>query len=525
MTGRRLVVAALVAVLSMGAMAGPASAHAVLISSDPAPDEMLGDGPDRVVLGFNEPISVASDPVVVLDPFGTQLDGAAVEVVGNDLVAVVPPIAIDGSYTVGWRVISDDGHPISGAFLFHVQEATLREPLEVDFGGSSLGADVLRALGITVALGGSVLVGLSLLTGRRRPWQPWLLVVGGAVLVLVGSLVGVGGAVGESFQVVLDTTMGSASAAAVLVAIAGLVVALTIPPLTTPSRVAQLGVVAAAVVFVGLSGHAVSLPPVARSAPATVLHVLAAVVWLVVLLRLVRVLGDGRGHPDPARVGVQATTPWALASVVVLAVTGAVLVADRVPFDEMLTSGYGQLSLVKSALLVVAVVLAALNRFRFAPRLADDVSDPDGGSAVPALRRSVRLEVVVVALALVAGSAVAQVAPPSASTLDVVVERATFGDGEVELSVEPLRRGTNEIHVIAFGDDGRLMAELDDLRVELYLPDRDFGPLTPEIQPVTGGHIVSFADVPLRGDWEFIVTARKGRFEELRAVFEVPVEN
>ena len=60
-------------------------------------------------------------------------------------------------------------------------------------------------------------------------------------------------------------------------------------------------------------------------------------------------------------------SPWGMGAVVVLAASGTVLVVDRVGLDDLVGSTYGRVALVKVALLVGAVVLAARNRWSIAP--------------------------------------------------------------------------------------------------------------------------------------------------------------
>jgi hypothetical protein len=244
-------------------------------------------------------------------------------------------------------------------------------------------------------------------------------------------------------------------------------------------------------------------------------HVAAALVWLVALWWL---LGRARGGADGDGVLAAARrgSPFGVVAVLALAATGLVLVWERVPLDELVSSNYGRLSLLKLALLGVAVVLALRNRLRILP--AGDVGR---------LERSVRAEVVVLALALVAGTALAQVPPPEGGAAEPAggdfVERVAFGEGQVELLIEPGTRGTNEIHVTALGPDGRLMEGADDLALSMSLPSADIGPLEPEMQRITTGHSVAYAEIPLAGAWEMRVTSRPSRFEELRADFMVPI--
>lgn len=512
----RCLLATLGVAVALVVLAGPAGAHAVLIASDPAADALVDSPPSEIVLRFNEGVESTADAVRLLDPSGAEVAGVTSRAEDVTVRAELPKLDEDGSYTVDWSAVSADGHPIRGAFLFHLRERTLDAPVDSVTGGTPPAATALRALGATLALAGLVWVFASSFLGRR-PRARWVPVVLGSVLGLLGAVVAVGESFSASFGVVVDTTSGRMCLVATVVAVLGLVVS-WIPR----AGQVELALAAAATVAVAAQGHAVSLPPVAVSAGLTIAHVVAAVAWATALVWLDRT--SRSAEPDRLQRTVRKLSPWGMGAVVVLAASGTVLVVDRVGLDDLVASTYGRVALVKVALLVGAVVLAARNRWRIAPALSGEDTRDD---AVRRLRRSVRAEVVVLALALVAGALLAQVSPPEDAggppAGGSFEQRAAFGDGEVELTVDPGKRGSNEIHVTALGADGRLMDGVDDLSLALTLPSDGVGPLKPEMQQITTGHAVSYAQIPLAGNWTILVTARPSKFVELRATFTVPI--
>ena len=488
---------------AMAVFAPAAGAHAVLVASEPAADALLEAPPTQLVLNFNEGVSVADDAVRLLDPAGDAVDGVTASASGATLRAELPTLTQDGSYTVNWSAVSADGHPVRGAFLFHLRERTLDEPAAAADSGTPLSAGLVRALGAATSIAGLVWVLACAFTARRHRAR-WVPVVAGALLGLIGAVMAAGGSWSGALGVVADTTSGRMG----IVALAGALVGAVVSRFPRAHQV-ELAVASASVVAVAAQGHAVSIPPLARSVGLTVVHVAAAVAWGTALVWLERRTRDtDRGGVDPETV--RRLSPWGIATVVLLAVSGALLVVDRVGVDELASSTYGRLSLVKVALLVVAVTLAARNRRLDVARLGP----------------SVRAELAVLAVALLAGAALAQVAPPDTAGAvpgGAFSERVAFGGGQVELTVEPGRRGTNEMHVTALGPDGRLMEGIDDLTLSLTLEPDDVGPLEPQMQRITTGHSLTYAEVPLAGDWTVQVTARQSTFTELRARFTVPI--
>ncbi|MCB1258379.1 MAG: CopD family protein, partial [Microthrixaceae bacterium] len=228
-----------------------------------------------------------------------------------------------------------------------------------------------------------------------------------------------------------------------------------------------------------------------------------------------------------------------MVTVAALAGTGIGLFALRMPMDQLLGSAYGIIGSIKIILLSMAVVLAWQNRNTMALRKdtptgaeveQDEVDLETSHRNALDLRRfkaTLRVEVVLVSVALLLGTVLAQVSPPGLdpATGGYFGQKLPFGTGKVELTVEPGKRGVNEIHVTALGSDGRLMADIDDLKLELHLPEKDLGPLVPSLQVITRGHSYTFARIPFGGDWKFTVTATVNRFDELSATFDVPIAN
>ncbi|MGN9841758.1 copper resistance CopC family protein [Nonomuraea sp. H19] len=100
----------------------PAQAHNVLIGSDPADGAVLGASPERVTLVFDQTVRQGYAQVGVTGADGSAwADGAAV--VSAEKVSVkVKPLKAGSSYVVGYRILSADGHPITGKITFRLSE-------------------------------------------------------------------------------------------------------------------------------------------------------------------------------------------------------------------------------------------------------------------------------------------------------------------------------------------------------------------------------------------------------------------
>lgn len=105
--------------------AQPASAHAGLTSSDPADGSVVTEPLDRVALTFTEAPLAGLDAglrIEVTGADGTSASRGDVTVDGTTMSTAVD--LEDGAYTVLWRYLSPDGHPIDGSFGFEYRVPT-----------------------------------------------------------------------------------------------------------------------------------------------------------------------------------------------------------------------------------------------------------------------------------------------------------------------------------------------------------------------------------------------------------------
>ncbi|WP_433801463.1 copper resistance CopC family protein [Actinomycetospora sp. CA-084318] len=115
---RSALVAALIGLLALLG-AGPAAAHDVLEGSDPADGSQVATAPSRVTLTFGEAPTPNTATITVVGPDGTtHYESGAATSDGEQISVGVAPLGAAGRYEIGYRVVSSDGHPISGALSF-----------------------------------------------------------------------------------------------------------------------------------------------------------------------------------------------------------------------------------------------------------------------------------------------------------------------------------------------------------------------------------------------------------------------
>ncbi|WP_241249455.1 copper resistance CopC family protein [Rhodococcus sp. X156] len=98
--------------------AGPASAHSYLVSSDPADGAEVATSPAQVALTFNEPLQPAFGSVSVVGPDGNQWSTGSATITGSTATVALTELGPAGRYTVAYRVLSADSHPVTGTVSF-----------------------------------------------------------------------------------------------------------------------------------------------------------------------------------------------------------------------------------------------------------------------------------------------------------------------------------------------------------------------------------------------------------------------
>ncbi len=98
-------------------------AHAILVKSQPAKDEIVATAPKQIDLWFNDAVRSEYKALAVIDAKGARVDKHDVEqslTDGSHLYAGVEDLP-PGVYTVRYRVVSQDTHIVTGKFEFTVK--------------------------------------------------------------------------------------------------------------------------------------------------------------------------------------------------------------------------------------------------------------------------------------------------------------------------------------------------------------------------------------------------------------------
>lgn len=109
-------------------MAAPAAAHDDIVAASPAAGSSIGVGPNEISLTFSGEILTETSAVVieVIAPDGQNVAVDPPQIDGTTVTQGLAPEQAPGLYTVRWRVVSSDGHPISDEYTYTLEALTLQ---------------------------------------------------------------------------------------------------------------------------------------------------------------------------------------------------------------------------------------------------------------------------------------------------------------------------------------------------------------------------------------------------------------
>lgn len=539
----RLAVLALLVTAALFGAAGPATAHAELVSTDPAEGAVLTEAPDEVTLTFSEPVRLGADAVGTYDAGGRLLDSAA-RAADKVVTIDVPDDLAEGSYVVTWRVISADGHPVAGSLSFSIgAPSAVVEAPEVKTTPAWVNriGDLLQGVmyvGMFVAAGLTAFACLLLperhrLDRVRRQLRGTVRIASVVAGVAVAATVPLAGLdkLGQSlgdvrFGTVSPDLVGSELLAAGLLVLGLALCSFTLPltPTGTAWRRAPLVGVALAVISPAVVGHNRSYSPTPLLTVTDVLHVAAGAVWLGGLLGLVLCLVALAGRE---RVAAELLSRFSSTAAILLGLVTACgsLLAWRLvgSWDNLFGTTYGRLLLVKIGVAAVVGMVAAWNRFVLLPRAQNAVGDTDRRQVATLLRTAVGVEAaLLVGLLMVTGFLVhkpprGEAATAVAQPTGVVAE--TAGDIRVLAVLNPRRVGSNTLTVQLQDAQGEPWEPPTPPEVSVSSDSVDLGTLP--LTAVDSGTYTADVVLPTGGSWTVRVSVKISEFDNPVSTLEI----
>jgi copper transport protein len=514
--------------------ASPASAHAALVASDPQNGSVVPDAPNKITLTFTETVQLVQGKIQVLGPDNKRADQGDPQSAGDTVTIPLRSGGGRGTYLVSFRVISADSHPIGGTVTYSVGAASTA-PTGIDTAQAvdpvvRVLIPVGKYLGYAglVLLVGPVLVLALLWPHRLSRRGPARLIYSGIGLILGSTLLGLWlqgpyaegtglfGASVSNFRDVLGSTYGAVMLVRLGVILAGTVL---LRPLLKGSGgeskadLALLGVLGvAALATWPLTGHPTASPVAGVSVVVDAIHLASMSVWLGGLVMLVAFLLPRANERELGAI-LPIWSRWAATAVASLLIAGTVSALIEVAtFKGLVSSAYGQLILVKIALAVGVISVAAVSR-----RLVRNRSAESGPKV---LRRMVFAELGVTAVILGVTAALVQIPPPrtaqaaGTTTTDTTITQTITNDSmALQVDIFPATVGNNSIHLYAYTPENKPLPVVE-WTATAALPAKGIEPIEVPLLRITDFHAIGDIALPQAGEWTFKFTVRTSDIDQ-----------
>ncbi len=467
----RVLVGAALASALLAVAPGTASAHNELVSTDPADGAALDTAPPSISFTFAAEVPLTSATVTVIDQAGVRTEVPDLEHGATTSVLVAPlPALPGGEVTVRWRLVSDDGHPLTGRVVFTLPAAAApATTAPTATAGSTVPVTPTTApvVGADAADGGSEVVAVPVADdggGGTPGFVRWFLRYGSylaimlvVAVVLTDRWVWPGVAARAPFTAVVDASLLAVTVLAGLqllvlasdfsgaspwaafgdldralqtdagfglalrMLLAAVVWLLLMRMTIVSEQVRWTAVGGAGILLLGTwawAGHAKSQRWPELGVPVDIVHHAAAALWIGALAIVGVVAMRVLPADERARV-LGRLSATAMLSVVVIVATGVAQTVRLVGSPtSLLDAAHGKYLVAKLVVLAAMLALAAANR----RRLAAPTSRPGGMSNATAalMRRSVVAETAL-GLVVIAITASMVVASPAAPRDDVTV--------------------------------------------------------------------------------------------------------
>lgn len=382
-------------------------AHATLIESIPKQNSVNQNPPNAIILNFNERLENGLYHIRVYDHTGMSVtnNDARMSKDQQQLNLELPTLR-EGSYTVSYRVISADGHPISASYVFHIGDESVAsgqsESMQHEHQGTRFGIyDIaLYTLKAWYYLSMILLAGMLLwMAGKPASISTsnlssqWLLHL--KLSFLLSLLIWIGlqlpGLIEvwsiNEFVSLLNTSLGRLWAIHLAAALLGFV-------MLRRNRYIDISYALILLAAKATSGHSAATEFIWASMSLDMIHLLAAALWSGGLLIII---ANWKRQRTQALTFLPTFSQFAWISIVGLSLTGVLITFFLIPsLDYLLYSAWGIALLIKTALVFIVIIVAALIRNQWKRR----ETGPEGW----ALTADFSLAAIIIAVAAVLSS-------------------------------------------------------------------------------------------------------------------------
>ncbi|EHG1759645.1 TPA: copper resistance CopC/CopD family protein [Listeria monocytogenes] len=457
------------------------SAHAYLENSNPADQSHIQTAPEKVTLVFNEEIEADFPLIEVKDSSGKQVETGKTTVSkkNNHMVEASLPADLKADvYSVSWRVVSADGHAVTGIISFKLGDTKATfQAAEVPSSGTDLQISSIQKailyIGFSLFIG-VLLFGLGLyprkeqitekISGRLKKVTWIALALLGVALFMqlfIQTSITTGVSISESFGpsklvAFLTTKTGyiwtSELIVWLLLAIFTIMMFFKKKQWSWFSLLTESALIGYLIFAKAQNGHAAASADKIVSITADMLHMIAASVWVGGILVLLFVLPrTGKAREVWSRFAIVAII--AVASILVSGLLMAVMNIGQMA--NLFTTNYGKILLFKIGLFLLMALLG----------LGHYIYIKLKNQRLPF--KTILMELIIGTIILVVASVLTNVQtppPPAPKAFDETI--AAEGEkAKINLRVEPATVGQNQFIITFTSADGSAKTDFEQVTI------------------------------------------------------------
>ncbi|MED4227216.1 copper resistance CopC/CopD family protein [Neobacillus cucumis] len=372
-----------------------ASAHAYIIKSTPYENEILNQVPKKVSIVFDESIQASFNSIEVFDSKGNRVDQKNGRIdpknpsmIETGLGSNLP----DDTYSIKWRVVSSDGHPVEGVIPFQIGKENHNQDsssVSNQTKGYTPKMDLIIIRWLQY-ISNACLVGVLFLFLFILPkgilensrliknfnkvilLSLFILFVSILLSLPLQEVIELGTSWSQIIRIslLLDMVEYTLFGKIWIIQITGLFILFIFTYLLIKSKFNALWLWISFILGIGLlvsksfTSHAASSTNVFLTVPIDFIHLLSASIWIGGLIGLVALIPLSRQMDTKTLFleTIQRFSKWGILLVIVLSVTGFIGSLSYIPnLRTLLTSNYGRVLLGKVLLLIIMIVFAAFN--------------------------------------------------------------------------------------------------------------------------------------------------------------------
>jgi copper transport protein len=538
----------------------PVFAHAVPEFSNPAPNALLEELPENLIIQFNEPIVVELSRIDLLTQGGEAVETGPLQLIDANgrTAAVTLPDLDQGAYLVSWQVLSTvDGHTTSGTFAFGYGVAAMavanENTVTAQLSPLSATARWLTLTGIALLMG--------LFAFRLLVWNPIvadvdleaeeealdlkMAQIGIRVGIIGIALIGLGLVIifidqnrtynllqTANLQSWLGTRFGNMWLTRfLLLAVSHFNLSLFVDVKNGRKELRGwewwLGFVLAIALSltVSLISHSAALTEdTVQAVLVDWVHVLAGTIWVGGLLFLAISLWQARHLPNEPRAWLNLSLMLNFSAIAAIAVgllltSGGYLAAQHVGgWTELVGTAYGLLLLGKIAVSLLTIAIAGINLIFVKPRLNAVYEAPENERTPRILNgfgRLVWAEMAIALFILAAAGVLTDLqrgvdAPLLADAAGQTIVTESAEDLQVEMQIEPALVGNNSFDIRITDENGEPVTNIEDVSVRYTFLGQSIGSATGTAESLGNGRYrLEGSYISLIGTWQLEVSIRR----------------